>query len=224
MNEHTNSSSALGADKALKLLQEGNARFVQANRKFPHVNKDRLQDILSGQQPFATVLTCSDSRVPPEHFFDLGFGDIFVIRVAGNVCGIDEIGTIEYGIEHLETPLMVVLGHTLCGAVTAVVNEGKAGGCIPSLLAKIQPAVDITKSDNPQLEGSAIVTEAVKANIWRAIDDLFQHSPATRARAKDARVRVVGAIYHLEDGSVEWLGTHPRQDELLKYTGGPNLE
>ncbi|MBD3266596.1 HAMP domain-containing protein, partial [bacterium] len=217
----SNTGPGISPDEALQLLQEGNARYVTGNRSYPNLDAKRLATVASGQHPFATVISCSDSRVPPEHLFDRGLGDIFTIRVAGNVCDTDEIGSIEYGVDHLGTPLMVVLGHTGCGAVTAVVTEAEVHGSIPPLVDNIQPAVFAAQNIHPYLQGKALVPEAVKANVWQAIDDLFKHSPSTQERAKNGRVRVVGAIYHLEDGTVEWLGQHPKQDELLKYTSGP---
>jgi carbonic anhydrase len=209
------------AQEAMIVLKEGNARFVAHRRIYPHQNSARLQEIVKGQNPFVTVITCSDSRVPPEHLFDLGLGDVFVIRVAGNVCDVDEVGSIEYGVDHLGTPLMVVLGHTDCGAVTAVVTDAEVHGSIPQLVDNIKPAVQLAKRNLPHLHGNDLVPEAVKCNVWQAIDDLFKQSPAVRDRVRHGRVEVVGAIYDLQDGQVTWLGTHPRQGDLLHYTSGP---
>jgi carbonic anhydrase len=105
-------NTAVSIEQAEKMLREGNQRFASGKMKYPNLDDSRLRQVSSGQNPYATVITCSDSRVPVEHIFDAGLGDIFVIRVAGNVCDVDEIGSIEYGIGHLYTPVLVVLGHT----------------------------------------------------------------------------------------------------------------
>ena len=138
--------SGLTPEQALKKLKDGNARYVSGSRQYPNLNQPR-RDLTStkGQHPFATIIGCSDSRVPIEHVFDAGIGDIFPVRVAGNVCDIDEVGSIEYGVEHLNTPIFVVLGHTSCGAVTAVARGDEVHGSIPQLVDNIIPAVEDAK-------------------------------------------------------------------------------
>ncbi len=210
-------------DESLLRLQEGNARFVGGRSTHPNTNRSRIADtFLNGQHPFATVIACSDSRVPVERLFDQGVGDLFVIRVAGNVCATDEIGSIEYGVDHLGTPLMVVLGHSDCGAVTAVATEAELHGSIPSLVDNIQPAVAEARRLHPGLHGKELVPEAVKVNVWQSIDDLFKSSPATRKRVAEGKLRVVGAVYDISTGSVEWLGQHVEQSRLLAYTDEPS--
>ncbi len=202
-------------------LAAGNKRFASGKLTHPRLGMDRREDTSrNGQHPFSTVITCSDSRIPVEIVFDQGIGDVFVIRVAGNVCDVDEVGSIEYGVDHLNTPIMVVLGHSNCGAVTAVVTNAELHGSIPQLVDNIIPAVEKARAKHPQLSGKALVPEAVKANVWQSIDDLLRSSPAVRDRVKDGRVNVVGAVYHLEDGHVEWLGAHPEQNNLLKHSSG----
>lgn len=210
--------------KAEELLEQGNDRYVAG--KPIHPNQDlarRTMTASRGQQPFVTVLTCSDSRVPVEILFDCGVGDIFVVRVAGNVVNTDEAGSIEYGVDHLETPLMVVLGHTHCGAVTAVAGHGEIHGNIGALVKNIGTAVKTAKEAHPDLSGSALVEEAVVANVWQSIDDLLQLSEVTRKRIKAAKLEVVGAVYDIESGKVSWLGSHPKQFELIKKYEGVNL-
>ena len=207
--------------EALERLQAGNARFVAGKSIHPHIDAARMvETVEKGQHPFATVITCSDSRVPVELLFDQGIGDVFVIRVAGNVCDVDEIGSIEYGVDHLATPLMVVLGHTHCGAVTAVVTNAELHGSIPPLVDNIKPAVEAARKEHPDLHGKDLVPYAVKANVWQAIDDLFKGSPATRKLVESGSLKVIGAIYDLANGKVEWLGEHPEQTRLLSYSGG----
>lgn len=120
-----------------KSLGDGNQRFVSGRRTYPHPNSQRLQQLAQGQYPYATILSCSDSRVPPEHIFDVGLGDLFIVRVAGNVCGEIEIGSLEYAVEHLQTPLLVVLGHTACGAVSAAVQQSGTRDNLAGILDKI---------------------------------------------------------------------------------------
>ncbi|GMU22196.1 MAG: hypothetical protein AMXMBFR13_22840 [Phycisphaerae bacterium] len=205
---------------ALTLLQEGNARFATDHAQHPHADAAWRADLAAhGQHPFATVVACSDSRVPVELLFDEGVGDLFVIRVAGNVCDVDEVGSVEYAVAHLGTPLMVVLGHSHCGAVTAVATDARLEGNLPRLLDNILPAVDAAKKAKPHLHGEALIESAVTANVWQAVEDLFRSSEIARDRCKAGELKVVGAIYSLESGKVEWLGEHPRQQQLLKGNG-----
>jgi len=170
--------------------------------------------------PLATVLTCSDSRVPPEIIFDQGIGDIFVIRVAGNVAATDEIGSIEYAVDHLATPLVMVLGHTQCGAVTAVVDGDKLPPNIAALVEPIRPAVAKARDDHPDAAKDVLLNAAIKDNVWQAIADMLQASSIIRDKIKDGQVRVVGALYEIDSGQVQWLGPHPMQDKLLGIKKG----
>jgi carbonic anhydrase len=222
-------SVGLSADEALELLRLGNSRFVNGTPQHPYQNQERRTLTASeGQKPLAVVLACSDSRVPVEVIFDRGIGDIFVVRVAGNVAGVDEIGSIEYAGDHLGAPLLVVLGHSKCGAVTAVAENAPLHGSMPALGDKIKPAVEKAAKDNPGLSGEALVGPAIKDNVWQAMEDLFHQSQIIRDRVKAGQLKVVGALYDIESGKVEWLGPHPAQDQLLgiappgaKPKGGP---
>lgn len=206
----------IDSNEALKMLKDGNERFVSGEREYPHLDKDRIDETSTGQAPFVTIVSCSDSRVPPEHVFDSGIGDLFVIRLAGNVCDVDSIGTIEYGVVHLQTPLLVILGHTSCGAVTAVVQEADVHGSIPKLVDNIVPAVEKVKHDHSDLEGDDLISASIKQNVWQSIEDTLLHSPETAELVKEGKLKVVGAIYALDSGEVEWLGEHPEQEKLLK--------
>jgi carbonic anhydrase len=207
-------------DESVTQLKAGNDRFATGNAVHP--NQDRQwRDLTTskGQHPFATVIACSDSRVPVEILFDQGVGDLFVIKVAGNVLDVDEIGSVEYGVDHLETPLMLVLGHTHCGAVTAVVHGEPVHGSIPQLVDNIIPAVNKTRKENPQLTGDALVTAAVINNVWQGINDLLMNSAATRSRINAGTLRVEGALYDIGTGKIVWLGTHPDQAAILAAAG-----
>ncbi len=208
-------SAQITAQQAIYRLQDGNRRYVEGKRIFPYQDMARIQELVEGQHPFVTMISCSDSRVPPEHLFDCGLGEIFTVRVAGNVCDTDEIGSIEYGIDHLQTPLLVVLGHTRCGAITAVVQQSELHGNISALVDNIIPAVEKARQTYPDRTGDSLVLEAVRFNIWQSIEDLLNRSNAARERVESGHLQIVGAIYHLENGKVEWLGAHPREKEIL---------
>jgi carbonic anhydrase len=203
-------------EKALQMLVEGNMRFALGQSTHPNTSfSRRLLTTTEGQAPFATVIGCSDSRVPVEILFDQGVGDLFVIKVAGNVADTDEIGSAEYGVDHLGTPVLMVLGHTYCGAVTAVTTGAEVHGSIPALVDNIVPAVEKARHEHPGLEVPELVGKAIEANIWQAIEDILTKSHAIADRAKDGRVMVVGGMYNILSGKVEILGAHPNQTELL---------
>ncbi|MBF0284390.1 MAG: carbonic anhydrase [Magnetococcales bacterium] len=191
-------------DQAMRWLREGNRRFVKRTFTHPNATLQRQAELMTeGQHPFVTILSCSDSRVPVELIFDRGLGDLFVVRVAGAVADVDEIATCEYGLGHLETPLLVVLGHTQCGAVTAVVKGDKLGGNLPQLVDNIAPAVERAKARN--LEGNDLILEAIKENVRQSLQDVFKGSAEITHRVHQGQAAVVGAVYHLDSGEVEWL-------------------
>lgn len=204
----------MSIDDALKKLKDGNTRFVNGKSQHPHTDTARLiqagkED--QGDHAYATVITCSDSRVPVERIFDAGIMDLFIIRVAGNVIDTDEAGSIEYGLAHVNTPVFVVLGHTQCGAVTAVTNEVQGHGHalelnIPPLVDNIEPAVKRAMEQHPKLAKSHdIIPYAIKENVWQGVTDLFMRSASTRQLVKDGKAKVVGAIYDVGTGKIEWL-------------------
>jgi carbonic anhydrase len=214
---------ALKPEEAIARLRDGNTRYVLGKSTHPRADAARREETVQhGQHPFASVLSCSDSRAPVEQLFDQGIGDLFVVRVAGNVCNADETGSLEYGTDHLGTPLLVVLGHTGCGAVTAVATGAEVHGSVPLLLAGIRPAVSKAQRDNPDLHGKDLVPAAIEANVWQAIEDLLAKSPVVRGRVKGGKLKIVGAVYHLDSGRVKWLGEHPDQRRLLDSRGAPD--
>lgn len=207
------SAASVTADDALRLLKEGNERYTSEKFEHPNQSAGRRQAVVKGQTPFVTVIGCSDSRAPVEEIFDRGIGDIFVVRVAGNVSDTDEVGTAEYGAGHLNTPLIVVLGHTRCGAVTAVATGAKVGGSIPKLVDNIIPAAK--RSQAKGLKGDEMVADAITENVWQSITDLFTKSEEIRELVHEGKAQVIGAVYDLESGKVEWLGHHPNEAKLL---------
>lgn len=208
-------------DAALAMLQDGNARFAAGKPQHPHQNKARrVQTATKGQAPFATILSCSDSRAPVELLFDQGVGDLFVVRVAGNVAGVDEIASMEYAADHLHTPLLVILGHSKCGAVTAVVEKAPLHGNLASLASKIKPAVFKARMAHKDLSGDALLAAAVKANVQQALADLLVRSIIIKDLVKAGKLKVCGAIYDLASGKVEWLGPQPLEKELVGGKAG----
>jgi carbonic anhydrase len=196
-------------------LVAGNARFARGSTVHPRQDAKRLLETAGGQHPFVTVLSCSDSRVPPEIVFDTGIGDLFSVRVAGNVADTDEMGSVEYGVDHLGTPLLVVLGHTKCGAVTAVATGATVHGHIPSLVAEIGPAVAAARVKMPGASDAELVPEAIRGNVFESMATLLRDSEAVRGRVESGKVQMVGAVYDLTAGTVEWLGPHPEEANLI---------
>ncbi len=188
------------AEEALRALREGNRRFAAGRAVHPHQDAARREEILPGQRPFAVILACSDSRVPPEVIFDQGLGDLFVVRTAGHVVDDVALGSIEYAVEHLGVPLVVVLGHTRCGAVTAALHSDEAPGHIAAVVQAILPAVQEARS----LPGDPLAN-AIGAHIRRVVAHLRAASPILAEREHAGTLRIVGARYHLENGEVEWM-------------------
>jgi carbonic anhydrase len=195
----------VSATAALKRLKEGNARFTRGRARFPTVQKEILASLAKKQQPFATILGCSDSRVPPELVFDCGFGELFVVRVAGNVLGRSIFGTLQYAASHLHTQLFVVLGHEGCGAVKAALAtkfEGaKHKSRIEALLKNIVPAL---KGLDPGQPEEALMRSAVEANVRHTVRMLLE-TPEARVKAATTDMKLVGAVYELESGRVRFL-------------------
>ncbi len=205
------------AEEVIRVLNQGNQRFASGKPTYPHEGAARRAEVALGQHPMATVISCSDSRVPPEILFDEGLGDLFIVRVIGNIGGTDETGSAEYGVEHLETPLLVVLGHTQCGAVTTAVKHSEVHGSIPPLISHINPAVIRARRAHPGLKGDDLINESVKTNVFQSIEELFNRSRVIRQRVRSDKLRVVGAIYDIRSGLVEWMGEHPKQKQLLAH-------
>ena len=210
-------------DKVIEMLKEGNQRFVEGKSTFPNIDLARRTLAASedqGKYAYATILSCADSRVPAELLFDAGVMDLFIIRVAGNVSDTDEAGTIEYGLGHVHTPVLVVLGHSGCGAVKAVNavvhgEELKLEANIPPLVDNIIPAVTKAKEMHSDLNQSELVPFAIEQNVWQSIEDLYMKSAATRNWVEEGKVKVVGGIYDIATGKVNWLDEN-KPMEILK--------
>jgi len=197
--------SPVGADEALARLMEGNARFLRGEPRFTHTPKEVLADLAQGQRPFATILGCSDSRVPPELIFDAGFGSLFIIRVAGNVISPGVAASLQYAGTHLGTQLMMVLGHEGCGAVQAALAAKFEGvqqrSRIQWLLENMLPGLDGIDSRAPPQQQLA---SAVEANVRWTMRQILE-SPEGRARVAEGRIKLAGAVCEIATGRVRLL-------------------
>jgi carbonic anhydrase len=205
VHTHRSLGSLLTGEQALTRLKAGNARFVAGQARFPTVQKEVLAVLARGQEPFATVLGCSDSRVPPELLFDASFGELFVVRVAGNVLGPAIEGSLQYAGMHLRTPLFVVLGHQGCGAVEAAMAqkfEGAVHGSrVALLLREIEPSLEVP---DPILSDAQQLAVAVEANVRHTLRQIL-YSPEGEKRRKEGFMKAVGAVYELATGQVRFL-------------------
>jgi carbonic anhydrase len=193
------------AAEARQRLLDGNQRFVAGESIHGHANKDWRKRLTAGQKPFATILGCSDSRVPTELVFDQGFGDLFVIRVAGNVISTDVVGSLEYAEHHLHVPLLVVLGHEGCGAVTAALDakfkRAREPEKIEALVRMIEPGL---KDIDPNLTPERQLKSAVEANVRWSMRQLSE-LPEVKKALKNRSFEMIGAVYDLETGKVSML-------------------
>ena len=190
----------LTPERAEQRLSDGNARFVAGRLAHPHQSETRRSEVSGAQDPFAIILGCADSRVPPEVVFDQGLGDLFTVRVAGHVVDDVVLESLLYSVENLGTPLIVVLGHTSCGAVGAAVSQVESGGALGgALVGAIAPAVKAAQEENGDL-----VNNAVKRHVQNTVAQLSQHS-GLAARLEGESLSVMGAVYDLATGEVSFL-------------------
>lgn len=206
----------ISAQQALERLQEGNRRFLyHLGSREPLVSQGRHLELPRGQQPFAIILGCSDSRVPPEIVFDQGLGDLFVVRVAGNIVDSSQLGSVEFAVAHFGIKLVVVLGHSQCGAVLAALEQLEQPQNaqlqnLPAIVDHIRPSVEVLLSTKLRHDPRALVQQAVRANISASVNRLRNGSEVLeRAIVQDGLV-VVGAEYSLETGVVCFLDGIPK--------------
>jgi len=182
-------------EQALQSLVAGNMRYVGTKLAHPNQSAERRLEVAKGQRPFAAILGCSDSRVPPELIFDQGLGDLFVVRVAGNVVDDVVLGSLEYAVAHLGVSLIMVLGHERCGAVEAALKGGEAPGHVRSVVAAIAPAVEKVKG-----QPGDPLNNAVSANVEMVVAQLRSSQPVLSVIVGVGKLRVVGARYDLDSG------------------------
>ena len=185
----------MNPDDAMKKLQEGNARFVAGKPSAKNLVSQR-QSLLSGQQPFAIILTCSDSRVAPEHIFDAGLGEIFVVRTAGNIADAIALGSMEYAAEHLGSTLLVVMGHESCGAVKAACASEHAPGNIDAVVKGLQEAVKL---------GSKAPEKVVPENVKCVLSTIREKSSIVSHLEREGKLKLAGALYSLSTGDVSFI-------------------
>lgn len=185
-------------EEILSRLKLGNEQFVNDQLKSANQDSKRRETQTKGQQPIAIVLSCADSRVVPELIFDTGIGELFIVRVAGNVANTSSLASMEYAVAHLGTPLIVVLGHQSCGAVTAAVQGGDNGPNLNHLLEHIKPA--IKQSLDPQA-----IDEVTRKNAELTVKLISKDSEIINKAVEDGKVKVLPAYYHLDNGKVEFL-------------------
>jgi carbonic anhydrase len=198
---HATEAPKVTPAEARKLLVEGNARFAAGATQHPRQTPARRAELSASQHPVAVILGCADSRTGPEILFDQGLGDLFVVREAGNVVDDHALGSIEYAVEHLHTPLIIVLGHERCGAIGAardtLAAHAHAEGHIESLVAAIRPAVEATAGQDAEA--------TCKANVRNVVKALRSSDPLLRHMAQEGKVEVLGAYYDLDTGTVTFL-------------------
>ena len=193
-------SDIVNADEALKRLTEGNKRYVVGKFIRPHQTSVRRAELIEGQHPFAIVLGCSDSRIPVELVFDQGVGDLFVVRVAGNIADDVSLASIEYAAAHLHTPLVVVMGHGNCGAVAATASGGELEGHLPVIATAIRPAVDKVRTQQGDL-----VNNAARANAVMVAEKLKSSKPVLSELVRSGKLTVVAAFYDIKSGKVVFI-------------------
>lgn len=185
---------------ALQTLLDGNKRFAAMKQTHPNQDRARRDEVTAGQKPFAVIVGCSDSRIPPEILFDQGIGDLFIIRLAGNIVDDIALGSIEYAVDHLGTPLVVVLGHSKCGAVTATAQGGEAHGHIGSIASAILPALENVKGQPGDL-----IDNAIRENAKIVTATIASSKPMLEKMVKEGKIAVIPLYYDIDTGLVERL-------------------
>jgi len=193
-------ADTLNVQQSLKKLLDGNKRCVVCKQQNPRQDARRRKEVSKGQKPFAVIVGCSDSRIPPELIFDQGLGDLFVVRLAGNIVDALAMGSIEYAVEHLGTKLIVVLGHGKCGAVTAATKGPDAPGHVGAIVKAIQPAVKKVQ----KMPGD-LVDNAIRANASLVVNKIKSSKPILAEMVNKGEIEVIGAYYNIETGAVELL-------------------
>jgi len=197
---HHSKVDIINGDQALKELIAGNKRYVASRQRHPNQSHQRRAELSNAQQPFAVILGCADSRVPPEVIFDCGLGDLFVVRIAGHVMNDMVLGSIEYAANHLHAPLIMVLGHSKCGSVQAAISGVGVVGHIARLTEAIQPALH-----EAQEQPGDLVNNAARANTKIITEQLKCSKPVLSTLVREGKLKVIPAFYDLDTGVVEIL-------------------
>ena len=209
----------ISAQEAIARLREGNRRFVSDDPSgITNVTQEQLSKLAAGQHPFAAIVGCSDSRVPVELVFDQGPGDLFIVRVAGNIVSTSQLGSVEFAVKEFGTPLVVALGHSGCGAVTATVEEvmrptENLSPHVSSIVERIRPSVEPLLETDLRHDREALVRQAVRANIHAAIDDLRHGSEILERLIREEELLIVGAEFSLKTGVVDFFESVPEASQ-----------
>ncbi|MDP8237646.1 MAG: carbonic anhydrase [Candidatus Hatepunaea meridiana] len=194
------------ADKELKRLTEGNERFAEGKSEHPNLGEElRHETFHSGQEPFVAILSCADSRAPVELVFDQGIGDVFSVRNAGNIYDDIELGSLELGVYKFNIPLLIVMGHTDCGAIKLGVQGDRLHGYMTKVIDHIIPVAEAVKRRHPDLSGEALETEVTKSNALRVVEEIIEHSEVFRKKIIDGELKIIAAMHDLKSGKVSWL-------------------
>lgn len=202
-SHHT--AAAPTPDQALERLMDGNERFASGRAKRPNQSADRREAVADGQAPFAAILACADSRVGPEIVFDQGVGDLFVVRLAGNIADSAAIASMEFATSALHAPLIVVMGHTACGAVKATIDTVASGDTLPGQLPTLTNAIRPAIVSMPP--GTVTLDSATVANVRAVVDQLRTSHPILSDMAAQGKVRIVGGVYNIETGRFDLVDT-----------------
>lgn len=207
------SAAQLTPQQAFQRLVDGNARFVSGSQEHPNQDVVRRESLAQGQNPFAMIFGCADSRLAAEIIFDLGLGDAFVVRTAGQVVGNAALGSLEYGVAELNIPLVVILGHDSCGAVTAAQQSWETGrmpgGFIRDLVEELMPAVVQTHREAGETGETPTVNDMVRVNTRQTAERIQDQSRIIARAVEEGRTAVVGMFYHLHDGKAELVHSSP---------------
>ena len=196
----------ISASEALSKLKAGNQRFAAEDSQYPNVSGDRRYETTHKKQaPFAAVLTCSDSRTPPEYIFDQGIGDLFVARVGGNICDNAVLATMEMAVSHLHVPLLVVMGHRRCGAIEMAMSHISISDNLNKINHKIKPAIMQAKQELPHSTHYQFVAHAARINARNTVEEIVDESSLIRKNLKKGLIEIKAAYYDIESGEVEWL-------------------
>jgi carbonic anhydrase len=209
----------ISAVEALTRLREGNRRFVAGQSSTAALSRSAREALVAGQEPFAIILGCSDSRVPAELVFDQSFGDLFVIRVAGNIVAPSQVGSVEFAASRFGTLLVVVMGHSQCGAITATVEELQGRATSPSrnlrsIVERVRPSVETLLNGRRDIDPDALIRGAIRANVRASVNHLRHGSELLERLIPEIGLLVVGAEYSLETGVVDFFENVPDAAEI----------
>jgi carbonic anhydrase len=209
----------ISAVEALTRLREGNRRFVAGQSSTAALSRSAREALVAGQEPFAIILGCSDSRVPAELVFDQSFGDLFVIRVAGNIVAPSQVGSVEFAASRFGTRLVVVMGHSQCGAITATVEELQGRATSPSrnlrsIVERVRPSVETLLNGRRDIDPDALIRGAIRANVRASVNHLRHGSELLERLIPEIGLLVVGAEYSLETGVVDFFENVPDAAEI----------